>query len=159
VNGNGAIPFDGTTVASRWSGRDVQGAQPAKPEAAVTPYTSGLTILVADDNAEIRSLVAHVLRSCGYVVLEAADGVVALEVAEQHTGPIHLLVTDWCMPRLNGGELIRRLKNGRPETAILIMSAHIDSESPPKAVLLRKPFNLRDLVDSVHGVIHGQISS
>jgi two-component system, cell cycle sensor histidine kinase and response regulator CckA len=126
-----------------------QRAQCANPEAC------GLTILVAEDDASVRKLVGHVLRSCGHMVLEAADGAAALEVAEQHSGPIHLLVTDWCMPRLNGGELIRRLKDERPGTAILIMSGYIDSESPLKAKLLRKPFNGQDLVESVNGVIQG----
>ena len=65
----------------------------------------GMTILLADDEAGIRDLVGRVLRSHGYTVLEAADGAAALEVAEQHAGPIHLLLTDWCMPRL-GGEVL-----------------------------------------------------
>ena len=98
----------------------------------------------------------QVLRSHGYVVLEAADGVEALEVAEQHSGPIHLLLTDWCMPRLDGGGLIRRLSNGRPETAIVVMSGHLNVESPPKAAVLRKPFKSQDLLDSVNGVLYGQ---
>jgi len=115
-----------------------------------------LTILLADDEARIRNLVSEILRSHGDTVLEAADGVEALEVAEQHPGPIHLLLTDWCMPRLDGGGLIRRLRNGSPETAILVMSGYIDGESPPEAAVLRKPFNSQDLVDSVNEVLHGQ---
>jgi len=118
--------------------------------------TSGLTILLADDEAGIRHLAGEVLRSYGYTVLEAADGVEALEMAEEHLGPIHLLLTDWYMPRLDGGGLIRRLSDGRPETAVLVMSGYMNIESPPKAAFLRKPFNSRDLVDSVHGALHGQ---
>jgi CheY-like chemotaxis protein len=128
----------------------------ANPKAGVTGKASGLTILLADDEAVIRHLAGHVLRSNGYTVLEAADGVEALEVAEQHPGPIHLLLTDWCMPRLDGGGLIRRLSNGRPETAILVMSGYMNVEPPPKATVLCKPFNAQDLVDSVNEVLHGQ---
>ena len=128
----------------------------ANPKAGVSEEASGLTILLADDEAGIRDLVGQVLRSYGYKVLEAADGVEALEVAEQHPGPIHLLLTDWCMPRLDGGGLIRSLSNGRPETAVIVMSGSINVESPPKAGVLRKPFNSQDLVDSVHGVLNGQ---
>ena len=112
-----------------------------------------LTILVADDEVAIRRLVGQILRQQGFTVLEAADGVEALEVAEQHPGPIHLLLTDWCMPRLNGGGLIRGLRNGRPETAILVMSGYLDVEPPPKSAVLRKPFNLHDLVNSVGQVL------
>ena len=66
---------------------------------------TALTILIADDEESIRNLAGQVLRSHGYTVLEAADGLEALEVAERHSGPIHLLLTDWCMPRLDGGGL------------------------------------------------------
>lgn len=128
----------------------------SNPKAGVTGEAGGLTILLADDEAGIRHLVGQVLRSYGYTLLEAADGVEALEVAEQHRGAIHLLLTDWCMPRLDGGGLIRRLSNGRSETAILVMSGYIDLESPPRAAVLRKPFNSKDLVDSVNEVLHRQ---
>lgn len=110
----------------------------------------GATILLADDEAAIRRLVGQVLRSEGYAVLEASDGVDALELAEQHPGPIHLLLTDWWMPRLDGGGLIRKLSAGRPETAILVMSGYIDVDLPPKAAILRKPFQTRDLVNTVN---------
>jgi two-component system, cell cycle sensor histidine kinase and response regulator CckA len=95
----------------------------------------------------------QVLRSYGYTVLEAADGVEALKVAEQHPEPIHLLLTDWSMPRLDGGGLIRRLSNGRPETAIPVMSGCMDVEAPPKAAVLRKPFHTQDLVNTVNEVL------
>ena len=113
----------------------------------------GLTILVADDEVAIRRLVGEILRQQGFSVLEAADGVEALEVAEQHPGPIHLLLTDWCMPRLNGGGLIQGLRSGRPETAIVIMSGHIDGDSPPTAAFLCKPFSLHGLVETVGQVL------
>ena len=117
---------------------------------------SGLTILLADDDAAIRRLAGQVLRSYGYTLLEAGDGLEALEVAERHPGPIHLLLTDWCMPRLDGGALIRRLSDGRPETAILVRSGYMNVELPPKSAILRKPFNLQALVESVSGALQGQ---
>jgi two-component system cell cycle sensor histidine kinase/response regulator CckA len=113
----------------------------------------GLTILVADDEVAIRRLVGEILWQQGFTVLEAADGVQALEVAEQHPGPIHLLLTDWCMPRLNGRGLIRGLRNGRPETAIVIMSSYIDGDSLPKAAFLCKPVTLQGLVETVSQVL------
>jgi two-component system cell cycle sensor histidine kinase/response regulator CckA len=64
----------------------------ANPKAGVN--VSGLTIQLADDDAGIRQLVGYLLESDGYTVLEAADGVEALEVAEEHHGTIHLLLTD-----------------------------------------------------------------
>jgi two-component system, cell cycle sensor histidine kinase and response regulator CckA len=128
----------------------------ANPKAGVNGEASGLTILLADDDEGIRQLVGRLLRSYGYTVLEAADGVEALEKAEQHHGTIHLLLTDWCMPRLDGGGLIRRLSGGHPETAILVMSGSQNIESPCNAAVLRKPFNNQDLVASVNGALHGR---
>ena len=113
----------------------------------------GLTILVADDEVAIRRLVGEILRQQGFSVLEAADGVEGLEVAEKHPGPIHLLLTDWCMPRLNGGGLIQGLRSGRPETAIVIMSGYIDGDSLPEAAFLCKPFTMQGLVETVSQVL------
>jgi CheY-like chemotaxis protein len=115
-----------------------------------------LTILLADDEAAIRNLAGQVLRSCGYTVLEAADGLEALETAERHPGPIHLLLTDWSMPRLDGGGLIRSLSDGHPETAILVMSGYLNVELPSMCPFLQKPFNSQALVACVSGTIHGR---
>ncbi|MCL4395562.1 MAG: hypothetical protein M1482_12305, partial [Chloroflexi bacterium] len=71
-------------------------------------------------------------------------------------GPIHLLLTDWYMPRLDGGGLIRRLSDGRPETAILVMSGSMNGELPAKSSILRKPFDSHALVESVNGALQGQ---
>jgi len=68
-------------------------------------------------------------------------------------GPIHLLLTDRCLPRPDGGGLIRKLSDRRPETAILVMSGYMDVEAPPKAAVLRKPFHPQDLVNTVNGVL------
>lgn len=87
-------------------------------------------------------------------MLEAADGMEALEVAEQHLGPIHLLLTDWCMPRLGGEGLIGKLSSGHPETAILVMSGYINRNLPLKATVLPKPFDVQTLVKSVSVALH-----
>jgi CheY-like chemotaxis protein len=132
------------------------GQRAPRPELEADTQASGLTILLADDEAAIRNLAGQILRTYGYTVLEAADGLEALEVAERHPGPIHLLLTDWCMPRLDGGGLIRKLSDGRPETAILVMSGHLNGELPPKSAILRKPFNSKALVESVIQALQGE---
>ncbi len=154
TSGNGVIPFNSSTGFLEDKG-PVANERNENPKAGVNVEAGGLTILLADDDAGIRQLVGHLLRSDGYTVLEAADGVEALEVAEQHHGTIHLLLTDWSMPRLDGGGLIRRLSGGHPETAMLVMSGSLNIETPSKAAVLRKPFNYLDLVASVNGALHG----
>jgi CheY-like chemotaxis protein len=116
----------------------------------------GFTILIADDEAGIRTLAGEILRSHGYHVLHAADGVEALDLAEQHPGPIHLLLTDLSMPRLDGRELHRRMRNVRPETVTLFMSGDLDPALPKDAAFLPKPFAcdaLVRMIDEVFDVV------
>jgi CheY-like chemotaxis protein len=80
------------------------------------------TILVVDDEPDVCELARDCLLAAGYMVLEATDGEEALRIAEAHTEPIHLLLTDVVMPRLNGVELAGRLTRQRPDTKVLYMS-------------------------------------
>ena len=118
-----------------------------------TQDTRGLTVLLVDDEAMIRKLIGPMLRGQGFTVLEAADGMEALEIAERHGGPIHLLLTDWCMPRLDGDGLIRGLSKGHPEMAILVMSGNMGAGTPYKGPFLSKPFKLQDLAQAVNGAL------
>ena len=119
----------------------------------VATEPEGLTILVADDEPEVRAAVGHVLKTHGCRVLQAVDGVHALEMAAQHPGPIHLLVTDIEMPRLDGHELHRRLNRQRPETRTLFMSGAVEPGLHPSAAFLPKPFAARALVRKVCEVL------
>jgi two-component system cell cycle sensor histidine kinase/response regulator CckA len=113
-----------------------------------------LTVLVAEDEPEVRACVGQILQSRGFHVLKAADGVEALEVAARHSGPIHLLLTDISMPRLDGHELHRRLSQRRPETRTLFMSGCSDTRLHPAAAFLSKPFGARALARKVSEVLH-----
>jgi DNA-binding response OmpR family regulator len=74
----------------------------------------------------VRSLVGRVLRGKGYQVLEATTGEDALAVATQHSGPIHLLLTDVVMPRMSGRELALALTKARATLRVLFMSGYTD---------------------------------
>ena len=89
----------------------------------------------------------------GYAVLTANDGLEALEICEKFTDPIHLLLTDVGMPRMSGLDLAERVRESRPDTKIIIMSATtaIAEQKTPDA-FLRKPFippTLRECVQRV----------
>ena len=86
------------------------------------------TVLIAEDEDEVRALAREVLAERGYAVLEARHGMDALTVAAAHTGPIHLLLTDVVMPQLGGRELATRLTGARPATRVLFMSGYTDDE-------------------------------
>jgi CheY-like chemotaxis protein len=109
------------------------------------------TILVVDDESQVRSLARDILLGAGYRVLEAEDGEQALRVAEQHPGAIHVLM----MPGINGKELADRVAASRPDTKMIFMSgraAEVISEAGvliPVDAFLAKPFTVERLLNKV----------
>lgn len=139
-----------------------EGAIPADPSPAavgVAAQARGTeTILAAEDDAAVRSVLRRALAPLGYEVLEAADGEEALRLARAHPGPIHLLITDVVMPGMSGFDLCARLTRERPELRVLYISGHPrdgtgDSRLPADAAFLSKPFALADLARAVCGVL------
>jgi CheY-like chemotaxis protein len=81
-------------------------------------------ILVVEDQEDVRRFAVQVLESRGYSVLSSEDAETALDLAERHANPIHLLVTDVVLPGMNGSELARRLKALRPAMQVLFTSGY-----------------------------------
>jgi PAS domain S-box-containing protein len=104
------------------------------------------TVLLADDDEAVRAFARQVLREAGYRVLDAADGVEALDIARSHAGPIGLLITDLRMPGIGGHEVARRLRLERSGMAVLYASGYASGEALAAARadesvgFLRKPF-------------------
>ena len=117
------------------------------------------TILVVEDEANLRYLARQYLEKQGYRVIEAADGAVAMQIAVAHEGVIHLLLTDVIMPGMNGRELAQRISEIRPNVKVLYMSGYTENVIghggmlEPGVRLLQKPFNLRDLKSKVREVL------
>jgi signal transduction histidine kinase len=107
------------------------------------PAHVGRTVLVVEDEADLRTLVALLLRNAGYAVLEAASGDEAYLVAAHHDGPIDLLLTDLVMPEQDGFTVARRLRDARPGIAVAYMSGYterLDVHGDQDSLLLGKPF-------------------
>jgi two-component system cell cycle sensor histidine kinase/response regulator CckA len=119
------------------------------------------TVLVCDDDDDVRELVAEVLRLRAYSILRARSGEHALEIAERHRGPIHLLVSDLAMPGLGGLELGARLRSRDPSLRILYISGFTDNvdqlSAPrdPSIHFLPKPFLPGDLTSAVSQILEG----
>ncbi len=117
------------------------------------------TLLVVEDEVAVRELVVRVLKAHGYQILEAGDGPEALQISEQHDGPIDLLLTDVIMPRMNGGELHERLRVPRPEMRVLYISGYTDDAIAhhgvldPGTRLLSKPFSMEALIHAVRSAL------
>jgi two-component system, cell cycle sensor histidine kinase and response regulator CckA len=143
--------------------RAVGEVEPAAPPAREPAVARGQeTVLLVEDETTLRSLIAEVLGSAGYQVLEARQGAEAVRIAESHDGPIHLLLTDVVMPGANGREVVRMVRARRPDTRFFYISGHprdvFDQQGAlgPGQVLLQKPFTadallrvVRDVLDAV----------
>ena len=117
------------------------------------------TILLVEDEDQVRALARTALRRQGYQVLEAEQGEQALTLCEQHVGNIHLLLTDVVMPRMGGRELAARAAVLRPDMKVLYMSGYANDETLPDGVLegditlLQKPITPSALSHKVREVL------
>jgi signal transduction histidine kinase/CheY-like chemotaxis protein len=113
------------------------------------------TVLIVEDEPDVRELACRFLRVKGYAVLEAKDGVEALEVSAGHKGAIHAVVTDMVMPRMGGADLIRNLQKARPEILVIFMTGYSEylkgdlCDVFPESLILQKPFSPASLVGIV----------
>jgi PAS domain S-box-containing protein len=117
------------------------------------------TVLIVEDEKDIRWLMRKVVEGKGYTVLEAHDGMEALHVADRHEGAIHLLLTDMVMPGISGPALAEQMTTRRPELKVLYMSgytgdsAHRPSAMTLSAAYLQKPFAPEALARKVREVL------
>ena len=113
------------------------------------------TILLAEDEQDVREVAREFLESGGYTVLEAKDGTEAVGLVEKHQGDIDLLITDMVMPGITGQELALRLREIRPNLRMLYMSGYSDGAALNSALsdssvrLLTKPFSRSALLRAV----------
>src|SRR5579859_862929 len=133
--------------------------QMAKPMRFQKTEPGTETILLVEDEANLRYLARQYLEKQGYKVIDAADGAVAMQIAVAHEAPIHLLLTDVIMPGMNGRELAQRITEIRPNVKVLYMSGYTENVIGHNGTLdvgvrlLQKPFNLRDLKNMVREVL------
>jgi signal transduction histidine kinase/ActR/RegA family two-component response regulator len=134
-------------------------AAPA-PEPASEPAADGRpTILIAEDQPDVRGLCAAILKGMDLHVLAAANGAEALAIAEAHPGSIRILLTDIVMPGMNGLELADRLCAARPDIAVIYMSGYADRELDGGRrvadgdAFLPKPFTPDELTSIVRRVL------
>jgi len=130
---------------------------PRKHAKQFSPLASGSeTVLLAEDQPSIRGVLRESLESKGYKVLEAQDGLQALEIAEHHAGAIDVLVTDVIMPQLRGLDLAKRVTELHSDVRVIFMSGYSEDAllenrllSQKNMTLIQKPFDPDDLVRTI----------
>ena len=128
----------------------ITGAAPAaeQPLPAKNMFTGSGTVLVVDDEVQLRTLIRRTLTQDGMAVLEAASAEEALAICKRHKEPIHLILTDMVLPKMNGLELAEALKAARPEIKVIFMSGYTDHAVLAQGILdpdknfIQKPFTL-----------------
>jgi CheY-like chemotaxis protein len=134
---------------------DAASAELPAPE--ITSLRGTETVLVVEDEAQIRVVAKGILRRQGYRVLEASNAGEALLLFEQEPGAIDLLLTDVVMPKMNGKVLADRLRQLRPGLKVIFMSGYTDGalvgQLAEGAFFIQKPFTLATLSKKVRDVL------
>ncbi len=122
----------------------------------VNHHPASETILLVEDEINVREMISYTLKIEGYKVLEACHGWDALRICEEHNGEIDLLVTDVVMPHMNGSEIAKRLMALRPNMKVLYMSGYVDKAievMEQDSNFLEKPFTIDMLMHKVRNVL------
>jgi two-component system cell cycle sensor histidine kinase/response regulator CckA len=129
--------------------------------AAATDLTGQGTILLVEDEEGLRTLNARGLVSRGYTVLEAGNGVEAMEVLEKSGGSVDLVVSDVVMPEMDGPTLLKEMRKNNPELKIIFVSGYAEDAFQKhlpehgQFAFLPKPFTLKQLVAAVKETMAG----
>ena len=128
----------------------------------VPPRGKG-TVLLVEDNVQLRQVLHRYLTSWGYTVVEAANGTIALELVREHRGSIDVLLTDLVMPQLDGRTLSRRVLAEQPELRVVFMSGHPEHATvahaalAPEELFLQKPFSAKTLSDTLQRALQPDV--
>lgn len=154
-------PGQGATFRIYLPVADKQADEPAvaAKTAPAPEYKLGSeTVLVVEDETDVREVICQVLQRSGYTVLGAANGVEALKISCNGSRQVDLIITDLIMPDINGSDLARRLLKVWPQASILFMSGYSDETIVEQgianvgSVSLHKPFNANTLIHAVRDV-------
>jgi PAS domain S-box-containing protein len=130
-------------------------AAPAREPRQPVARRGSETVLLVEDEGQLRVLARDILRGAGYTVFDAPNAAEAIKASQRHAGPIHLLVTDVVMPHIGGRELARRLAADRPRMRVLYMSGYTDDAIvqhgivDPSIAFLPKPITPDTLLGKV----------
>jgi len=127
------------------------------PETPSAP-NSPRTVIVVEDEGPIRTIITLALETKGYRLVVAADGAEGIQLAQQHAGPIDLVITDVLLPGISGSDVVRELLKSWPNLHVIYVSGYLGNEhelpvsQTGKMRFLSKPFTPRQLLEAVAAV-------
>jgi CheY-like chemotaxis protein/two-component sensor histidine kinase len=154
-----SAPNQGTTFSiclPKVSGPNLERTTKAKKPAHAT---GNETILLVDNEEDLRNAACEYLESCGYRVLTAGDGREAVAICNEHEGAISLLISDIVMPKMSGRGLVEHVRKARPQTNVLVISGYSDDAvlshgiSLDSSCFLQKPFTFQDLGAKIRAIL------
>ena len=158
-----SAPDQGTTFnicLPKVSGPELERAAEAKKPAHAT---GNETILLVDNEEDLRNAACEYLEGCGYRVLTAGDGRKAVAICDEHKGAISLLISDIVMPKLNGRGLVDHVRKTRPGTSVLIISGYAADAvwrhgiALDPSCFLQKPFTFQVLSTKIRAILDKEI--
>jgi PAS domain S-box-containing protein len=152
-------PGKGTTFRIYLPRRQQQPQSPEEPVRLDSAHGAGESVLVIEDEENVRKLTCEILSGHGYEVLEAETPEAALEICRERSGRIDVLLTDVIMPGMNGRELYERIHARWPKIGVLYMSGYTGSVIGEQGILaegvhfLPKPFSVHALLEGMRGLL------
>ena len=141
----------------------VSDARPAEERAAAPRPPARVrgdeTVLLVDNEDDLRNATKEYLENCGYHVLTAGDGKEAIEVSDRYEGTIALLISDIIMPKLNGRGVAEHVRKTRPDAGVLMISGYANDDMPRHGIsldpfcFLQKPFTFQALGEKVRAIL------
>ncbi|GAA3660390.1 hypothetical protein GCM10022267_53250 [Lentzea roselyniae] len=149
-----SAPGEGTTVEVYLPVPYEHDGTPEAPCARrITSHQGAGTVLLVEDDAQVRIMTRRSLETAGYAVIEASDGQEALQLATAHRSTIDLVLTDVVMPKMGGPELVRLLRSTGAAPAVIYMSGYTTDEVLDGEVLITKPYVESELLERVREVL------
>jgi len=138
-----------------------KGAPESSPEKLSYPVAASATVLIVEDDPQVRKLACRILAGHGYSVIESDDVTDAITIAASHSAPIHLVLNDVIMPLMRGPEAFAKIREYHPEARALYMSGYTDNMIVRQGVLkegihyIQKPFTIKGLLEKCHQALQG----
>lgn len=150
-----STPGQGTTFAVFLPARAAPARRDTERASTSRLHGSG-TILIADDEPDVRELIVAFLQSRGFETIEATNGKEAVVVAQAHTGRLAAVVLDYAMPEMNGVDALGIIRREDPSVPVVMMSGYGERQAlasladAKHTVFVQKPFELSDLAHALH---------